>query len=485
MTINGVGQVVPDGVGTYTFGASSATPLTLNGVGPANNFPVSFGGTLRSGGAAGTRTITNDIVLQSTSSVHVQAVGNTLNLTGNMSGAGGFIVTPLGTDGNQGMLNLSGANTYSGGTTINYGSVTASGTSGLGATTGTLAVNNANDTQAATNVVLNLSTTAATTTGSLSGFVSTPTSGVNTATINNGGQLFTVNQTAAASYAGAIAGTGGLTLGPLSTNSLTLTGGGSSNSWTGATTVSAGRLRFAGADLTNSPSVTINGGTLELAPAQTRVLRTPNLAISGTGKLDIGDNKVITQTAVGTATGGVYTDVTRFIQTGRGTGSWNGSTGIVTSQTVATSSNFHSIGIATGSEVKGIPFSSTATAVWAGQTVTGTDTLVMYTYGGDANLDGKINVDDYGRIDFAVPLGIAGWSNGDFNYDGKINVDDYGIIDFNVGIQGPPFPTAATGVSSAGLNALAVPEPAAITLLGLGAVGATIRRRRRRRADVR
>src|SRR5439155_4217387 len=100
LTINGVGQVVPDGVGTYTFGASSATPLTLNGVGPANNFPVSFGGTLRSGGAAGTRTITNDIVLQSTSSVHVQAVGNTLNLTGNMSGAGGFIVTPLGTDGN-------------------------------------------------------------------------------------------------------------------------------------------------------------------------------------------------------------------------------------------------------------------------------------------------------------------------------------------------------------------------------------------------
>ena len=33
--------------------------------------------------------------------------------------------------------------------------------------------------------------------------------------------------------------------------------------------------------------------------------------------------------------------------------------------------------------------------------------------------------------------------NGDFNYDGKINVDDYGIIDFNVGIQGPPLPSAA------------------------------------------
>ena len=65
----------------------------------------------------------------------------------------------------------------------------------------------------------------------------------------------------------------------------------------------------------------------------------------------------------------------------------------------------------------------------------------MYTYGGDANFDGKINVDDYGRIDFNVGLGTTGWFNGDFNYDGKVNVDDYGVIDFNVGIQGPPFPT--------------------------------------------
>src|SRR5207244_7445563 len=100
------------------------------------------------------------------------------------------------------------------------------------------------------------------------------------------------------------------------------------------------------------------------------------------------------------------------------------------------------IGIATGQQAKNLA-TTTDTAVWAGQTVTGTDTLVMYTYGGDANLDGKINVDDYGKIDFNVGLGNAGWVNGDFNYDGVINVDDYGIIDFNVGIQGTPFPTGS------------------------------------------
>src|SRR5207247_10540671 len=106
-------------------------------------------------------------------------------------------------------------------------------------------------------------------------------------------------------------------------------------------------------------------------------------------------------------------------------------------------------------QVKGI--AAGATAVVAGQTVTGMDSLVMYTYGGDANLDGKINVDDYGHIDSSIPIGIAGWFNGDFNYDGKINVDDYGIIDFNIGIQGPPFSTTSGGPASAGPSS--VPEP--------------------------
>src|SRR5205814_1482555 len=86
------------------------------------------------------------------------------------------------------------------------------------------------------------------------------------------------------------------------------------------------------------------------------------------------------------------------------------------------------------------------------------DTLVMYTYGGDANLDGKIDIADYGQIDFNVPLGTSGWYNGDFNYDGKIDIADYGIIDFNIGIQGAPsstagplggFPTAAAAPPSA------------------------------------
>src|SRR4029434_6440287 len=97
-------------------------------------------------------------------------------------------------------------------------------------------------------------------------------------------------------------------------------------------------------------------------------------------------------------------------------------------------------------------------------------------YGGDANLDGKINVDDYGRIDFNINLGTSGWYNGDFNYDGKINVDDYGIIDFNAGVQGAPIVSAADAPVSAGLSS--VPEPTTSSIFLLCASTAFLKRRR-------
>jgi hypothetical protein len=83
--------------------------------------------------------------------------------------------------------------------------------------------------------------------------------------------------------------------------------------------------------------------------------------------------------------------------------------------------------------------SALQTGTFDGQTVYGNVTLVKYTYVGDANLDGKVNIDDYGRIDANVGQSgtVFGWYNGDFNLDGKINIDDYGLIDGIIGAQGP------------------------------------------------
>ena len=54
------------------------------------------------------------------------------------------------------------------------------------------------------------------------------------------------------------------------------------------------------------------------------------------------------------------------------------------------------------------------------------------TYPGDASLDGKLNIDDYVKIDQGIANGYTGWANGDFNYDGKIDIDDYVILDGNL-----------------------------------------------------
>src|SRR6185295_19580859 len=70
--------------------------------------------------------------------------------------------------------------------------------------------------------------------------------------------------------------------------------------------------------------------------------------------------------------------------------------------------------------------------IFGGVAVFSGDVLVMYTYAGDANLDGTINSDDYALIDFYAGNSAAhGYYKGDFNYDGDINADDYALIDFN------------------------------------------------------
>jgi hypothetical protein len=163
-----------------------------------------------------------------------------------------------------------------------------------------------------------------------------------------------------------------------------------------------------------------------------------------------------------------------MIQSGRGNGTWNGTTGIVTSQSDATAGSLTSIGIARASDI-GI----STTGVWAGQTVASTDTLVMYTYAGDANLDGKVNIDDYTKIDQAIVSGASGWSNGDFNYDGKVNIDDYVIIDGNVANQGPQL--FAAGGTSGGISGVsAIPEPAGLGLAAVALFASQSRRIRRK-----
>jgi autotransporter-associated beta strand protein len=132
-TVGNGGQVVFISSGTYSLGSG---PLNLNGAGPTSGPGAQFPGALRPDrNAAGRQyTITNDVVLQSDSLIHVHAMpdpgaDHSLTLSGNISGVGQLEFTAANTgEPYLGRLLLTGAeNTYSGGTLVRGGTLEASG----------------------------------------------------------------------------------------------------------------------------------------------------------------------------------------------------------------------------------------------------------------------------------------------------------------------------------------------------------------------
>jgi hypothetical protein len=217
------------------------------------------------------------------------------------------------------------------------------------------------------------------------------------------------------------------------------------------------------------------GATATLTSGGAKTIKTGSLTLAATAKLNLGDNDLIVDytgnpSPIGAWTGATYTGITGLIRSGRNGGGWNGD-GIVTT---SANGSLTTLGVVEASQALGL--AGTQTAMWSSQSVDADSVLVMYTYGGDANLDGQINIDDYGHIDTSVGIGLKGWFNGDFNFDGVINIDDYGIIDVNVDTQGPPLGGVAESFSLT-----AVPEPS-ISLLILSTFWTASRRRSGRAA---
>jgi T5SS/PEP-CTERM-associated repeat protein len=232
-------------------------------------------------------------------------------------------------------------------------------------------------------------------------------------------------------------------------------------------TFTADRVRQQSLSVGGTGVVTIrspNGGTNSTS-------RVASLSITSSGKLDLKENKLIVAGgAVGSATGGTYNGVSGMIQSAQNGGTWDGPRGITTTLPAA-QSGLTSLAVATADQT------GYAGGTFGGVSVANGDVLVMYTYGGDANLDGLVSGDDYSAIDFNILVpGASGWYNGDFNYDGVISGDDYSAIDFNILAQGAPFPIGSR--ASAGAVTV-VPEPTEVSAFALAASVWVWRQRRK------
>jgi hypothetical protein len=264
---------------------------------------------------------------------------------------------------------------------------------------------------------------------------------------------------------------------------------------TGAGTFSVPNVRAAG--------LFVNGGTVHVnangTDAGTSKVNTLTIAggTTPTATLDLNDNDLVVGSGTPKAT------IEAQVKNARNNGAWN-QPGITSTTARNNGLANTGLGVMSGAEYTSVG----GTGTFSGQAYAATDTLVKYTWNGDANFSGTVNFDDYVRIDVGFNTNLTGWVNGDFNYSGAVNFDDYVLIDVAFNTQSGTLGRAIDYLSgddrnSGGLNdpavqkvvehfdrfglpyasafLAAVPEPAAGVGLALSMLGVIGGRRRRQR----
>src|SRR5436309_4912726 len=285
----GENLVFPSGAANLTnnnnLKGTSFNSITISGSGyTVGGNATTLTGSLADSSVAGTNTISLGLTFAATRTVTVSNAATTLTISGVISGAGGL------TKSGSGTVTLSAANTYTGVTTINVGTIAIAADAGLGAapgapTAGKLTFGGGT-----------LRTTASFTVAANRGIALT---GAGTISTDPGTTL---------TYGGIIAGASPLT--KAGTGTLIVSG---ANTYTGATAISAGTLQLGATNAVPSGSaVTVSGGaTFDLRGFS-----------DGIGSLAGGGT--VTSSAAGavTLTGGGNNSSTTFsgvIQNGSGT----------------------------------------------------------------------------------------------------------------------------------------------------------------------
>ncbi len=261
---------------------------------------------------------------------------------------------------------------------------------------------------------------------------------------NNGAAdvLLTIANDTDCAYAGAISdGTHKIALSKSGLGRLTLTG---SHAYTGGTSVASGTLEIQGRIPGQSLVIEDQGAVVLTSAGTSNTLR--DLAMNGSGSLDLGDNSLIVQKS---------------------------------SQTERDAALLYLIDRLHQGTLKSAIEERPADPryPWAGLGIgvlNSTSVLVKLTWKGDADLDGSVGADDYFLIDQGYRLSAPGqalYCDGDVDYSRTIDADDYYLIDSSFMHQSGAL-AAAHATSH-----VALPEPSAAATLAVFA-GVLLRRRR-------
>jgi len=210
-------------------------------------------------------------------------------------------------------------------------------------------------------------------------------------------------------------------------------------------------------------SLTVNAGTVSVLTGRSTAgtSKVGAVTVAAGAALDLGNNDLIVD-YTGTSP---FSSIQSLIKSGYNGGSWTGNG--IRSSSAAAGLNGHTtaLGYAEASEA-GI---GAGGGTFSGQSVDNTSVLVRYTYAGDGNVDGKVDLTDFTFLAANFNGSNKNWLQGDYNYDGTVNLTDFTFLaaNFNQSL-------AAEG----GSLGSAVPEPTTVALLALGATALIARRRR-------
>ncbi|MGC4006494.1 MAG: autotransporter-associated beta strand repeat-containing protein [Pirellulales bacterium] len=263
----------------------------------------------------------------------------------------------------------------------------------------------------------------------------------------------------------------------------TVSGGGTFKVFTGADiTVSSFALNTFEVQTGGKLIVAQNGGN-----AGTGVVNAPP---SIAGKLDLRDNDLV-QNYSG-ALGTLLTDAASLIRSARngtdvnGVTKWDGNgigSSFARTENVMAGFDLYTLGVINNGDLTTIGIGSAYTT-FDGVAIDPTTILYKYTYSGDADLNGIVNLDDrtywLNGYQNALPPGITGWLAGDFNYDQRVDLDDYTLWLNAYQQSGGQMSLLSDDPFYLAITAAAIPEPSVWLGGGCAALaGCTALRRRR------
>jgi len=193
-------------------------------------------------------------------------------------------------------------------------------------------------------------------------------------------------------------------------------------------------------------NLNVSGGKVIVGPGTSVVASTAALSVSGSGQIDLQNSKIVVD----------YDGISPVdaVQTAINAGS-------ITSSMLTPD---RAIGFGEATDIFG-----SFPASFSGQEIDADSILVAFTVMGDASLDGTVDSNDFNLLSaYYGQTNGSRWTQGDLDGNGKVNTLDFNLL---AGHFGQSLPATST------LGAT-VPEPAAVSLLMLGA--APLLRRRHR-----